>query len=238
MDDGTKGDDLLLWVDLETTGTDLLEDEIIEIGCIVTDRQLDKLFEYQAVIKPSDKGMGRLMLNPVVREMHTKNNLIGDIIEERTGGNCLQVTQDLTGMLEREFPGRRFIVAGSGVGPFDRPFINIHMPLLARLCRYYVFDVSVIRRAMTLFAGEDWLAPAQGNEQTAPWESHRALADIRVALDEARDYKALWDVTFNKDDEEPKRDEEEPADPDSLALAFDAYMQKWRTIAGEFLRKL
>ncbi len=42
----------LAFVDIETTGLNLIEHEIIEIGCIVTDASLNIIKEFELKIKP------------------------------------------------------------------------------------------------------------------------------------------------------------------------------------------
>ena len=42
------------FIDIETTGLDLLKHEIIEIGCVLADSKLKKLEEFELKIKPID----------------------------------------------------------------------------------------------------------------------------------------------------------------------------------------
>jgi hypothetical protein len=66
----------ILWVDLETTGTDETEDDIIEVGAILTDFDLEVIRMFSAVSRPSDHAYKRMMENKVVRKMHTDNGLL------------------------------------------------------------------------------------------------------------------------------------------------------------------
>src|SRR5690242_8523654 len=70
----------ILWVDLETTGSDETKDDIIEIGAVYTDFELNLISDFTCVIEPCEYALGRLMKTPVVREMHTKNGLLDDCI--------------------------------------------------------------------------------------------------------------------------------------------------------------
>ncbi|HWT40196.1 MAG TPA: exonuclease domain-containing protein, partial [Dongiaceae bacterium] len=51
----------LLWVDLEMTGLDPMEDRILEIGAIITDWNLKEVATYEAAIKVGPRLVERRM---------------------------------------------------------------------------------------------------------------------------------------------------------------------------------
>src|SRR5262245_5499989 len=81
-------DRLLLWLDLETTGSSLEDgDEIIEIGCVLTDSELNynkEFGDFSYVVNCSDSALVRLMRNPDVRHMHTDNGLLEQLLSRET----------------------------------------------------------------------------------------------------------------------------------------------------------
>ena len=177
--------DNILWVDLECTGSNVDQDEIIEIACILTDPELNELRRFTSVVKPGPLALGRMLQNPVVREMHTVNGLIDDVLAAddtmRPHLVANRVLDKVWGVIRME---SMMVLGGSGVGHYDKKFIDKYMPLLSKRLRYYVLDVGVIRRAHRLWVGD----PVDFT--TA--KTHRALDDIECHLQEARHYRDLW----------------------------------------------
>lgn len=175
----------LLWLDLETTGADDQADEIIEIGMILTDLDLDEIDELCTIVRPSHEAFCRLAENEYLRDMHGDNGLlyacIGDDacpISEADEEVCAWL--DVHGVQPQAVA-----VAGSGVGHFDTRFIARQMPMLAARVTYYPVDIGNLRRSYRFATGSD-LAP--GINDAKP---HRALDDVRLHLTEAR---AFWEA--------------------------------------------
>jgi oligoribonuclease len=181
-------EDTLLWLDLETTGSDVEHDCIIEMGCILTTTDLIPLGEFSKVLTPEPVGYGRMMLNPTVRAMHEANGLLAEImaaehvVKPHHGSEALLGWMTSLGAREG-----RTVLAGSGVGHFDRKFIDRYMPQVSRFLRYGCIDVGVIRRAHEMWAGTVVSTANDG-------KTHRALDDIRCHLAEAQAYRSLWNV--------------------------------------------
>lgn len=173
----------LLWVDLETTGSDKEADEIIEIGAIVTDFDYVEAGRYHAVCLPSDVGLARLRNNPVVLKMHTANGLLADL--EAGRGVSLEAAEDDMVLWLRDYSDHQLMLAGSGVGHFDRGFITRDMPALSAKLSYPNLDIGVVRRFLAL-AG---VLPAKSDKTGK--KNHRAFDDIALHLAEARQYRAL-----------------------------------------------
>ena len=178
-------DHLLLWLDLETTGTDETRDSIIEIGCILTTEALDMLGEYESLVLPTDEALGRLLRNPVVKDMHRANGLLDQMLMLESGRKPHAVAQELLAWLD-EHTDQPVVLAGSGVGHFDRRFLKRWMPQVDRRLRHWCIDVGVIRRAHEMFTGNP--PPSSANDA----KTHRALDDARCHLKEALAFRALW----------------------------------------------
>lgn len=184
-----------LWLDLETAGTDPHNDPILEIGAIVTriDAPFAELATFSCVTRrPSDEGQdvspywGPADLDPVVRKMHTTNGLLAEI--EAGGGVDLgEAETALIGVLRQIGHRHDFVLAGSGVGHFDRRFLDVQTPQLASWLRYYCLDVGVVRRFLVASGATGALTGLPGQD-TKP---HRAAADIALHLAEARHYAHL-----------------------------------------------
>lgn len=175
----------LLWIDLETTGSELEGNEIIEIASVLTDHELNELDRHSIVVRPSPEAFGRMMLDPVVHKMHTDNGLIDDCTASRV--TCKQADAYVVQWLNTFVRGhQRVLLSGSGVQHFDRKFIERDLPQLHKRLRWNFVDVGVVRRFLSLW-GLEHLIPQKGSDK-----SHRALDDILLHLEEARHYKELF----------------------------------------------
>jgi oligoribonuclease len=148
----------LVWLDLETTGTDEQQDPIMELGYVITDEALTERAWANLVISDPATETRFAQANAVVQEMHTSNGLIDDI---RSGRGS--VLPDAEGFVIDELQGigkkHDFVLAGSGVSHFDRRFLEAQMPHLMKWLRYYSIDVGVLRRSLELIGRTDALLP-------------------------------------------------------------------------------
>lgn len=170
----------LLWIDLETTGTDEKLDPIIEVAVILTDMRLYMVdgFERSWAATLSGDAMGRLSDNDYVRDMHTANGLLDDCL--RIGLDLPLIDRRLCDLLADAGVGRhRLMLAGSGVGHFDRRFVRQQLPLLESYLQYPVIDIGVVRRFAREICGFE--PPDFTTSKT-----HRAVDDVRLHLAEAR----------------------------------------------------
>lgn len=144
-----KSDELLAWIDIETTGLDILEDELLEVALIVTDQQDNSLHEQNWVIY--NDGIHE-DIHPIVMEMHTKSNLWEDCRESRL--TLTEFERQFCVLLDkilRENPQyTKFVMAGSGVARFDYEWFKYRHPQIIKRFNYYTLDVGVIRRGLEL----------------------------------------------------------------------------------------
>lgn len=168
-----------LWLDLETTGSDENVHHIIEIGAIITNDKLEFIDDWWTIVNPpSWAGM-----DDVVVRMHIKSGLLATF--EDYGNDSWDIAQ-ADGMIVEWLKGNgalqggKIILAGSGVGHFDRRFIRKYMPLLEKRLTFAPFDVGQVRRFLTL-------AGVVGRPKDDP-KTHRALKDAEEHLAEARKF--------------------------------------------------
>lgn len=180
----------LLWVDIETTGLDKHEDYLLELACFATTPDLEKIdgTTRHWIIKPEEQGWA-LRLNPFVRDMHEVSNLIDDVIEVGMPPHHF-IHQFVSYLLDvRQFHNEdeKVTMAGSGVGPFDLPFLLLNYPELEEHFTYYVMDVGVIGRFYRNILHGD--LPEELAER--PKVNHRALDDINDHYNELLIYRDM-----------------------------------------------
>jgi len=165
----------MLWIDLETTGSDLETNRIIEVGAVLTDYNLNILGSHRAVI--GDSSRVTLITDPIVVEMHTKNGLIENL---KSGeGTTEYESEDRIIQMMESFGLRKHdvAIAGSGVQHFDRPFIARDMPRLNSWLKYFSIDVGVMRRVLQIAGREDLTLDTKS-------KNHRAFDDAMLHLSE------------------------------------------------------
>lgn len=168
----------ILWVDLEMTGLDPLEDRILEVAAIATDWDFNELGTYEAVKKVGPELMKQRMavaapfwdLNPAARD--------GLIAQNLDGKNGRTVENELLEFIAKHFDSEeRVLLAGNSIHQ-DRKFIANEWPRLDERLHYRMLDVSA------------WKVVFEGKYRkrfTKP-EEHRALADIRGSIEELKYY--------------------------------------------------
>ena len=161
----------LIWIDLEMTGLDTMEDSIIEIATIVTDRHLNEL-----------------AVGPVLAIRHERATLEAmdewNTRQHAASGLTSRVLESSVIMAEAEDATLEFLShwVEPGTSPIcgnsicqDRRFLARLMPKLEAFFHYRNLDVSTLKILAQLWAP----AVASGFSKES---EHLALADIRLDL--------------------------------------------------------
>ncbi len=136
----------LVWIDCEMTGLDHVNDEIIEICCIVTDGKLKNLDTetkeqcYESVVHcPKEKldAMDQWCL-----DHHGSSGLMDKVLASKKTKE--QVEEELLNYLQKWIPEKRVgILAGNSVH-MDRLFMLKDFPRVVQYLHYRIVDVSSI----------------------------------------------------------------------------------------------
>ncbi|ONG40652.1 oligoribonuclease [Enhydrobacter sp. H5] len=169
----------LIWIDLEMTGLDTLNDTIIEIATIVTDSELNILAEGPvfAIHTPD------IVLNSMDdwnTRQHGQSGLIDRI--RRSNVTMAQAETETIAFLSKYVESGRSPMCGNSICQ-DRRFLARQMPTLERFFHYRNLDVSTVKELAYRWR-PDILSSFEkkGN--------HLALDDIRDSIRELRHYKA------------------------------------------------
>lgn len=167
----------MVWVDLETTGLDPKKNVILEIGVIITDAFLNELIARSWVVGRAAKEE-RENADPIVRAMHDANGLWDECESSTTLLSDVE-THVIKFIVENA--GSRGPICGSSPH-FDKSFLDVEMPDLARHFNHRVFDVSTLKQAMLCWTSKEF-PPSE--------PAHRALADVRGSIAVARECRSL-----------------------------------------------
>ena len=168
----------LIWIDLEMTGLDTVNDRIIEVATIVTDKYLNELAEGPVfAIAQSQETMNAM------DEWNTRTH--GE------SGLTARVLASVVSIEEAEQATLAFLASwvDKGASPMcgnsvcqDRRFMAREMPALESYFHYRNLDVSTLKILAQQWAPD--VAAGFSKEST-----HRALEDIRDSIAELAWYR-------------------------------------------------
>jgi oligoribonuclease len=166
----------LLWVDLEMTGLDPLEDVILEIAAEVTDFEFKTLANYEALVKqPRDVVVDRMQKNIWWKDYPANRD---EFINKLDAGKASeQVERELIELVEQHFGDEPAVLTGNSIHN-DRKFVANWWPQLDLKLHYRMLDVSA------------WKVFMQGRYGVnfEKREVHRAFDDIQASIAELQYY--------------------------------------------------
>lgn len=189
----------IVWLDLEMTGLTIntteagkRDDEIVEIGVIVTDGNLvpqDK--GLQLVIKPTDAALANM--GDFVRKMHQKSGLLPLL---KDGVSVADAEKQVLAYITKHVPFRQTAQMGGNTIHMDRRFLAKYMPAVEDWVHYRNVDTSTVKEV--LYRWFPYVVEA------APEKigNHRALAD---AIESIRELAFYRELLFSMDAIEPER---------------------------------
>ncbi len=168
----------LIWIDLEMTGLDTVNDHIIEIATIVTDSQLNILAEgpMLAVHQPQSVLDGMDEWN---QNQHAKSGLIPRVQESDM--TMAEAEAETLSFLEQYVPAKASPMCGNTICQ-DRRFLAREMPVLEAYFHYRHIDVSTLKELSARWYPE----VSNGFEKGG---AHLAMDDIRDSIRELKYYR-------------------------------------------------
>lgn len=180
------GKDFIVWMDLEMTGLDPVNDKIIEMATIVTDAELNIVAEGPCLIINQPSSMFEKM-DDWNREHHTKSGLWQKVIESQISQE--QAEQSTIEFLKQHVPAGKAPLAGNSIWQ-DRRFIAAHMPTLDKFLHYRLIDVSTLKEI-----SKRWYPKMKSWDKK---NSHRAFDDIAESINELKHYREQIFVKVEK----------------------------------------
>ena len=168
----------LIWIDLEMTGLDTINDQIIEIATIVTDKNLNILAEGPMLaVHQSDATLAKM--DDWNQNQHGQSGLI-DRVKQSTYTEE-QAELETIEFLKKYIPAGTSPMCGNSICQ-DRRFLARCMPKLEEYFHYRNLDVSSLKELATRWKPEVL-------DQFEKKGAHLALDDILESIKELQFYR-------------------------------------------------
>lgn len=169
----------LIWLDLEMTGLEPDRHVILEIGCSVTDKELNLIAEGPCFAIEHPERILTTM-DPWSQEQHGKSGLTERCRKE--GVPIETAEARVLAFLKEHCQEKGSPLCGNSIGQ-DRRFLYKYMPTLNAFFHYRNVDVSTIKELV-----KRWY-PA-GPQSPEKNKTHMVLDDIRDSIEELKFYRA------------------------------------------------
>jgi len=174
----TKNNNNLVWLDMEMTGLDPVNDKIIEIAVIVTDPNLEILSEAPVFVIKQDELLLQNM-DAWNTNTHSKSGLIEKVKHSTTTEKDAE--DQLINFLRPYVDKNKSPMCGNTICQ-DRRFMATYMPKLEAYFHYRNLDVSVFKEL-----AKRWRPELIGKFKKSA--KHEALADIKESIEELKFYR-------------------------------------------------
>ncbi len=180
-DTADKTKNRLIWIDLEMTGLDTDNDQIIEIATIVTDENLNILAEGPVLtVHQSD-----IVLN-AMDEWNTRQHGQSGLTERvrRSTKSARDVEVEVLEFLKKWVEPKKSPMCGNSICQ-DRRFMHRLMPELEQFFHYRNLDVSSVKELARRWRPELMAGLKKDS-------SHLALDDVRDSIKELKYYREYF----------------------------------------------
>ncbi len=169
----------LVWIDLEMTGLELGTNKILEVAILVTSLELEPLDSgFSAVVSATEEELEQM--DSWNRDHHGRSGLSAEALE--SGHTIAEVERQAVHYLKSNdlFRGASPMCGRSNF--LDRRFLERDAPELLTYFSYRSIDVATVSQLALMWA------PVF--EYSGRSSKHRAMDDIKLAIEELRHYRA------------------------------------------------
>lgn len=178
MADSNRNDLNLIWIDLEMTGLDTLNDHIIEIATLITDPELNILAEGPVIAIHQPLEVMNAM-DEWNTHQHEKSGLTSRVLE--SNATLAEAELETLAFLQKWVSAKASPMCGNSICQ-DRRFLAREMPELEAFFHYRNLDVSSLKELARRWAPE---VVGQFSKQG----SHLAMDDIHDSIQELKHYR-------------------------------------------------
>ncbi len=171
--------DLLLWLDLETTGLNHNVDKILQIACVLTDTTTNTVYFSKDYVIKCDQTTLQQMDEWCIRQ-HTASGLCAKALNSTS--TIQEVELDIINNLNLHVAIRNTVYLAGNSVHFDKSFLTSHMPTLSKRLSHRILDVS----SVSLFVKHN--NEEVHNSRPQKQHLHTAMEDILESIEEYRYY--------------------------------------------------
>lgn len=172
-----RRNDLLVWIDIEATGLDTAQDELLEVCVVLTTMDLSVVAQFgPIVLHCSEERLQKMSEWPT--KQHLKTGLWNESIASTLTVEEAE-KQVVTFISAHCIPGSSPL-CGNSVS-FDRAMLQRWMPGVFSLLHYRIIDVSTIKELVRRWYGDSYVYQKK--------ETHRAKEDILESIEELKWYR-------------------------------------------------
>ena len=167
----------IVWVDLEMTGLDVENDKIIEMACLITDKDLNVIAEGpDLVIKQSDEILDQM--DDWCKRTHGESGLTQAVRDSKI--DIQEAERQMLEFLCKHVPKGSCPLAGNSIH-VDRMFLNKQMSNFLNYLHYRIVDVSTLKELVRRWYPQE--------KYFSKSNAHRALDDIKESIQELKHYR-------------------------------------------------
>lgn len=169
----------IVWMDLEMTGLDVDKDTILEISCIVSDKDLNVIDDAYCISIHQPKEVLDNMI-----PWSTKQHMQSGLVEKCKNSSISTKSAEIMAIdyLKKHVPKGKCPLAGNSVY-MDRLFLRKEMPILEEYMHYRNIDVSTVKELC-----RRWNPSVFMNAPKKKF-AHRSLEDILESIEELKYYR-------------------------------------------------
>ena len=177
----SKDETRLIWIDMEMTGLDPMNDRVLEIAAVITDSELNVVAEGPVlVVHQSDERLDAM--DNWNKSTHGKSGLIQKVKASALTDETVEA--QMLEFLQQYLPSGKSPMCGNSICQ-DRRFMARYMPKLESFFHYRNLDVSTLKELC-----KRWKPEVHKGFQKK--SKHTALADIYESIDELRYYRETF----------------------------------------------
>ena len=168
----------LIWIDLEMTGLDTVNDHIIEVAAVVTNSQLNIIAQGPDIVIHQPQEVLDKM-DQWNTQQHTKTGLVDKVLSSNL--TLQDAEKMMLEFLSQHLEPKQSPMCGNSICQ-DRRFMARLMPELESFFHYRHIDVSTIKELVRRWYPDTH----QGAQKDS---NHRALDDVIESIEELRFYR-------------------------------------------------
>jgi oligoribonuclease len=168
----------MMWLDMEMTGLDPVQNRIVETAVVVTDLKMNEIATFETAVFQPDHELEKM--DDWCKKTHGKSGLVARIPH---GINEMDLDVKLIELCQPLFTNEdRIILCGNSISQ-DRKFIDAYLPGFAKLLHYRMLDVSSFKIIFETFYKKSFKKK----------NKHKAIDDVRESIEEMKYYLTFLD---------------------------------------------